>query len=97
MIRPRKRKRLTRKNNAKVQTLDCSFVDRDGGTDVEATYGTDKIVITTRFNKILEYEDQMQVNSAFVHGYTFRQFKKDCPELAESCEGWVRPRKAGSE
>lgn len=94
MIRPRKRKRLTRKNNSLLQTLDISFEPDADGTDVVATYQNKK-VIKTRFNKVLELEDMEQISNAFFLGYTMRQFKKDCPELAESCEGWSRTRKAG--
>lgn len=102
MIRPKKRKRLTRKNNSVEQQLDISFEPRDGGTDVVAKYGKmviggKRVAISTKFTKKLEFEEKRQIVDAFFMGYTMRQFKKDCPELAESCEGWVRPRKAGVE
>lgn len=89
----RRRKRLTRKNNSLLQTLDISFEPRDGGTDVVATYQNKK-VIKTRFDKVLELEDMEQISDAFFLGYTMKQFKADCPELAESCEGWVKVRRA---
>lgn len=102
MIRPKKRKRLTRKNNSLLQTLDISFEPRDGGTDVVAKYGKmvkggKRFAISTRFNKVLEMEDMEQISDALFNGYTFRQFKKDCPELAESCEGWSRSKKVWGE
>jgi hypothetical protein len=85
----RRRTRLTRKNSSTEQTLDISFKPKNSGVNVVAKY-QNKAVIKTRFNKVLELEDMGQINDAFFLGYTFRQFKVDCPELSESCTGWTR-------
>lgn len=102
MIRPKKRKRLTRKNNSVEKQLDISFEERDGGTDIIAKYGKmvkggKRPAIGARFNKVLDQEDMEQISQAFFLGYTMKQFKKDCPELAESCKGWKRIRKVGED
>lgn len=90
----RRRMRLTRKNNSVERPLNTSFTPTAEGCDVVATYqlatGEVKESISTKFTEQLGFEDEQQICDAFFHGYTFRQFKKDCPELADSCEGWTR-------
>lgn len=90
----RRRKRLTRKNKSVERPLSISFQPTPEGVDVVATYqlatGEVKESISTKFTRQLEFEDQEQIKDAFFLGYTYRQFKKDCPELAESCTGWKR-------
>jgi len=90
----RKRTRLTRKNNSLERPLSTSFTPTHDGFDVVATYqlanGEVKESISTKFTRQLDLEDQEQITSAFFNGYTFRQFKKDCPELADVCDGWKR-------
>ena len=88
----RRRKRLARKNNSLERPLSTNFSLTPEGVDVVATYqlatGEIKESISTKFTRQLEFEDEEQISDAFFLGYTFRQFKKDCPELADVCTGW---------
>lgn len=92
----RRRKRLTRKNNSLERPLSISFTATSEGVDIVATYqlatGEVKESINTKFTRQLALEEQERISDAFFLGYSFAQFKVDCPELSESCTGWRRSR-----